>query len=98
MGPRRIVVEKHSLAVARKKKGKKGFVRGSHNSPRVAFLFFKHDGLGRKTLLPRSPEDFSQEYMRQASPGLHVWISDGSVGSNFSHFLSGLKRLPQLKH
>lgn len=45
-----------------------------------------------------SVEDFFQEYIRQASSFKQVCTWDGSVLSNLSHFLLGLRRLPQEKH
>ena len=43
-----------------------------------------------------SVEDFFQEYMRHASSLRHVWTWVLSVLLNSSHFLLGLRRLPQL--
>lgn len=45
-----------------------------------------------------SVSDLLQVYIIQASPALQVCTCPGSVLSNFSHFLSGSRRLPQEKH
>ena len=43
-----------------------------------------------------SVADFFQEYIRHASSLRHVWTWSLSVLLNSSHFLFGLRRLPQL--